>query len=58
MTISFTQTDTNATCGVVYCSARSLNSTTSLKQVAEGGTPGITEVTQTIDGSASVLIVI
>ena len=54
MAISFTQTDTNAVCtAAVYCSLNILNSTTSLKQAAEGGTPGTVAVSQSIDKAST-----
>jgi hypothetical protein len=59
MAISFTQTDTAAACGaLVYCSSASLNGARSLKQATNGGTPGVTTITQQIDGGASNLIAV
>ena len=59
MTISFTQTAILAVCGAaVYCSANSLNSTTSLRQATVGGIAGATQVDQPIDILASTLIAV
>jgi hypothetical protein len=57
MTLSFTQTDTVAVCGVAtYCSAASLNGVTTLRQATVGGTPGVTTVNNTIGSTATNVI--
>ncbi len=59
MTTSFRQTNTAAVCSALaYCSINSINSSTSLRQATARGTPGITPITQSIDGGALNLIAV